>query len=197
MMKKNNKKNIALLLLLMMLINFGGQSIVSAAATTPPPLVTGSSSNIKFTVTADQTTYVKDGGYWDINVSIRNTSQSYRPPVTDEKGNPYTDSNGNIVERMPEQNDAYSVTAKATIANPDKVYIDGSGILFPTQDILINQSAQGRIQLKTSADAESATVPVTISIDYYDNSNKLQTTTETIYVRLDAPEKPSNPIYRN
>lgn len=157
MMKKNNKKNIALLLLLMMLINFGGQSIVSAA--TPPPLtnpneqkitepgskddpgtkVTATTSNISFSVNAKQTTYIKDGGYWDIGIDITNNSVK-----------------GGLIEATGlDINDAQNVIARASIDNPDKVFIHGDGYVLNGESVYRGSSPSGKnITIKANGDAE-------------------------------------------
>ncbi|NLY19954.1 MAG: LPXTG cell wall anchor domain-containing protein [Tissierellia bacterium] len=159
-MKKMNNKKIAFLLLMILLINIGGQVFAS-------PLV---SSNVNFTVKAKQTTFVKDGRYWNIDVDIENNSY--------------------------DENDiANNVIVKASITNPDKVFIQGNGVIVDNKQIKPKNYENGTITVQAQGDAESATVPINIDIEFYDATGKLQSyPTQTIYVRLDAPEKPSNPI---
>ena len=122
-------------------------------------------SNVKLIVRANQTVQLGDGEAASIGVTIENP--------TDSK-----------IETL---------TAKATIENPDKVYIDGDGNLFRgAKDLSDIKSASGEFRIYADRDFVSKTVPIKIEMNFYLN-NQLLTQTETIYVRVNAPEKPQNP----
>ncbi len=131
------------------------------------------STNMKLTVDVKQTVTLGEGMWTKVPVTITNNSD------------------------IPVRN----VTAKASIKDPDKVYIDGNGIIFESEFIEGNYKASddankksGNFKIRTDMDFTSKTVPIVISIRYYiAETNEFKEQEETIYVRVEAPEKPINP----
>lgn len=134
-----------------------------------PSLVSASSMTTndgKLDVVANQTIDLGEGGSANIPVTIKN----------------------NML-----QGTAKKVTAQASILNPDKVFIGGDGfILNGNENISLGSVKNGTFNIYTEKDFTTKTVPVTITLKYYVN-DQFQTQTETIYVRVNAPEKPINP----
>lgn len=134
-----------------------------------PSLVSASAvttSDGKLDVVANQTIDLGEGGSANIPVTIKN----------------------NML-----QGTAKKVTAQASILNPDKVFIGGDGfILNGNENISLGSVKNGTFNIYTEKDFTTKTVPVTITLKYYVN-DQFQTQTETIYVRVNAPEKPINP----
>ncbi len=126
----------------------------------------------KLDVFANQTTNLSEGGDAKVDVTIRNNIFS---------GN---DTNKAIVKNL---------TVQAVIVNPEKVFIKNDGYVFKDGvDIAPNSEMPGSFSIVAEKDFTTKTVAVNIILKYYLNG-QFQTQTETIYVRVNAPEKPINP----
>lgn len=125
-------------------------------------------SIIKLTVIAPQTIKIGEGGACKVGVEIYN--------------------NSNIAVKR--------LTARAFIENPDKAYIVGDGIIFENDSSMpSNGSKTGSFNLSTDADFTSKTVAIKIKLNYYiENTNERIEQEETIYVKVEAPEKPEKPV---
>ncbi|WP_308534300.1 hypothetical protein [uncultured Peptoniphilus sp.] len=177
-MKKFFRLGILLLLISAFFINTFDFNIYAETATTGTQTNTNKNKNsnqsivkndeeMKLTVRTAQTITIGEGGSAAVEVIISN--------------------NSNIsVKRL---------TAQAYIKDPDKAYIEGDGIIKEISDSIPSQTGRkGYFYIKTDANFSSKTVPVDIKLRYYiEDSNKFKEQSETVYVRVDAPEKPVNP----
>ncbi|WP_138159581.1 COG1361 S-layer family protein [Peptoniphilus catoniae] len=127
----------------------------------------GETFNMKLAVSAPQTITIGEGGGAVVKVGITNNSP-------------------NSINRL---------TATAKIKDPDKVYIDGKGEIIPPENnsISSNETKSGYFKIRTDADFTSKTIAVEINMRYYIKDERFMEQSETIYVRVEAPDKPINP----
>ncbi len=126
----------------------------------------GVTSPIKLDVVAPQTVTIGEGYSTQIPVEVKNFSPEY----------------------------VSKVSAQAYIDNPDKAYIQDNGYIFQNTELNSEKSGYGSFYIRTDADFTTKTVPIQIKLRYYDEANGLHEQTETIYVRVEAPEKPAKPV---
>lgn len=94
------------------------------------------------------------------------------------------------------------LTIKASIKDPDKVYIHGDGnVVFDKDSSTVTKIPDGSdnanvvtgyFDLRTDSGFQGGTVPVTLDLQYKITGNFV-TQQETVYVKINAPTRPVNP----
>lgn len=118
------------------------------------------------------------------------------------------------IDKSKLDNNGFSVSnlsAQVFIQNPDKAYIEGDGYVTNSEnpnssstsnrifDFKNGDYENGNFFIKTESDFQGGSIPVTISLDYdvvdkNDSNNKERTSQqETVYVKINAPQKATNP----
>lgn len=91
------------------------------------------------------------------------------------------------------------LSVKASINEPNKVYIDGDGNVIFNQPneyvkdkLAINEKATGTFYIKADTGFQGGTIPITLDLQYQVDK-QIFTQKETVYVKINAPTKPVNP----
>lgn len=91
------------------------------------------------------------------------------------------------------------LSVKASINEPNKVYIDGDGnVTFSSNNsyvkdsLAINEKATGTFYIKADTGFQGGTIPITLDLQYKVD-NQVYSQKETVYVKINAPTKPVNP----
>ena len=123
-------------------------------------------------VSADQTIDMFNYERKSVNVSVHN------------------DNTGKPIEYL---------SVKASINEPNKVYIDGDGnVTFSSNNsyvkdsLAINEKATGTFYIKADTGFQGGTIPITLDLQYKVD-NQVYSQKETVYVKINAPTKPVNP----
>lgn len=91
------------------------------------------------------------------------------------------------------------LSVKASINEPNKVYIDGDGNVtfssnnsYVKDNLAINEKATGTFYIKADTGFQGGTIPITLDLQYKVD-NQVYSQKETVYVKINAPTKPVNP----
>lgn len=91
------------------------------------------------------------------------------------------------------------LSVKASINEPNKVYIDGDGnVIFNSsksyveETLAIGKKTTGTFNIKADTGFQGGTVPITLDLQYKVDK-QIFTQKETVYVKINAPTKPVNP----
>lgn len=122
-------------------------------------------------VSVNQTTNILSNGSANVKVKIKK-DKTYNEDVTD-------------------------LIIKASIKDPDKVYIQGDGYVYKSDNSIYfnlkdNTEQEGSFDIVADSGFQGGTVPVTLDLQYKIGT-KILTQQETVYVKINAPSKPVNP----